>query len=151
LKTPVLGFQQKVRSVPFQPRLHRFLSFRMPPSFRIVHEPSPADDPDNDLHIWSPSTAADFKAWQASRENPLWIGVDARNFTGESFATFYKTVENEAACFVLYTYFECDDANAPCGCYGYHHVCDYHRDGREGVAACGCCAERRITCAYHAH
>jgi hypothetical protein len=50
---------------------------------------------------------------------------------------------------ILYTGLVANDVNAPCGCYGYDVVCDYHRHQEYEVAECFCCESMNLKCVYH--
>lgn len=91
-----------------------------------------------------------FEAWWTARESPLWVGVNVENFAARAFYILYKTFAHYPTVqFVCYTGIPTSDSEAPCGCYGRDGTCDYHRDGEEEIAACGCSTEYAIKCTYH--
>ncbi len=51
---------------------------------------------------------------------------------------------------IILTNIECDDAHAPCGCYGYDGVCDWHR-GHSDERFADCFCSRETKCNYHTH
>jgi hypothetical protein len=50
---------------------------------------------------------------------------------------------------ILYTGLVTSYQDAPCGCYGYDSVCNYHRNHDCQVAECFCCSDMNVTCSYH--
>ena len=66
--------------------------------------------------------------------------------------TFMHSMVSKNTALVILTDIECDDAHAPCGCYGYDAVCCWHRGSSEDdFANCLCSRRYNITCSYHKH
>lgn len=122
-------------------------------SVRIVHSAAPEDQPDCDLHIWTPSCAKDLRQWIAERGFPSWVGINASVIWKDydrwiSLFTHLHSKWFTNIRFVLYTDIECTDSDGPCGCT-YNTPCDYHRHEEVLVADCGCSRHFKTICAYH--
>lgn len=106
-------------------------------------------------HI-TPLNAAAFNAWWAERDQPLWIGIHLDLKHAKyiwQYESVYRLFQRDAYTglkVVVYTgEMRTDEVYGPCGC-GDYTPCDYHRNGEESVACCGCSEEHKIVCPYHA-
>jgi hypothetical protein len=91
-----------------------------------------------------------FEAWWTARESPLWVGVNAEDFSAHTFNILYKTLARyPSVTFVCYTGIHTSDSEAPCGCYGRDGTCEYHREKESETAVCGCSVDYKIVCEYH--
>jgi hypothetical protein len=129
------------------------MSIRFVSSFRAI----PEDQPDQDFHLWVASVKGltDLEDWWHGRGEPRWVAIDARACVQDyalrlALLLHLRLPDFEKVCFVLYTGIPCDNAMAPCGCYGYDSVCEYHRHHHaELVAPCGCSRHFKTMCDYH--
>lgn len=63
---------------------------------------------------------------------------------------FMRTILARNADVVIMTDISCDEASAPCGCYGYDGACTWHRNSCDlDFAECLCSRTFDITCSYH--
>lgn len=123
-------------------------------SIRIVHSAAPDDQPERDLHIWTPTQMKDLLSWIADRGFPRWIGINATKIWNDgdrwvSLFTHLRADRFKDTRFVLYTDIAHSDSEAPCGCSGCDSPCDYHHHDAALVADCGCSRHFKTVCAYH--
>jgi hypothetical protein len=84
--------------------------------------------------------------------DPLHIDATGAKTTEDRLALLTRLRDAFSACpsITLYTALCTSDVEAPCGCYGYSDVCDYHRHHDEAVAECWCSEMFGTVCEYHA-
>jgi hypothetical protein len=86
-----------------------------------------------------------------NKRAPLPKGRPIIFFSGKaSVQEFMQKMIARGQDLIILTEIECDDAHAPCGCYGYDCPCDWHRGSSEDdFADCMCSRKYNITCSYH--
>ena len=117
-------------------------------SITILHERAPQDaQPWTSFQMQEPGVAILINAEEISEEKHTPDICDARRYDILLRALKYVDI----CPVILYTGTPTSDQEAPCGCYGYDSVCDYHRNHDCQVAECFCCAEKNVSCSYHLH
>ncbi len=106
------------------------------------------------LHERAPRFAQSWKSFQVLEiGKPVLVDVNthAPEMTDAlRFKILLDAQELANTCpVILYTGIPTSDHEAPCGCYGYDSVCEYHRSRDSQVADCFCCAEKSVLCSYH--